>query len=235
MMPINKFQDAGVARRVLVIEDNPGDYALVEDFLLENKNEFILNHAETCKEAKAMLSSEQVQFDVILLDLSLPDKTGIELINEIVAICHTISVIVLTGFENLDFGVKSLSLGIADYLLKDGLTPQMLYKSILYSSERNKRDIQLLDYVKAIEEQNQKLRDIAWIQSHIVRSPLARMMGLIDVFANHCVSEEEKNLLANHVVECAHELDKIITDISDKVYEEAGPGNDFAPGVSIAS
>ncbi len=56
MKPINKFQDTGDTLNILVVEDNPGDYALVEDFLFELKNEFNLKHAQTCKEAKAMLS-----------------------------------------------------------------------------------------------------------------------------------------------------------------------------------
>ncbi|MES2388400.1 MAG: response regulator [Bacteroidota bacterium] len=204
----------------MVIEDNHGDYDLVEDYLLENVNEFILKRAETFRDAKGILEGEQIPFDVILLDLSLPDKTGTELINEIVAKGQTTPVIVLTGYENLQFGVKSLSLGIADYVLKDGLTSQMLYKSILYSCERKKQDVQLLKHLKAIEDKNSRLRDIAWIQSHIVRAPLSRMMGLIDLFANHADSEEEKRMLSNYILDSAHELDKIITDITNKVHEE---------------
>jgi PAS domain S-box-containing protein len=341
MKPINEFRDTDDTRSVLVIEDNPGDYALVEDFLFENKNKFTLKHAQTCKEAKAMLSDGQTQFDVILLDLSLPDKTGIELINEMIAICQATPVIVLTGYESLHFGVKSLSLGIADYLLKDGLTPQMLYKSILYSCERKKAILDLeesekrysnlfhlspepmwvytidnlcfedvndaaikhygyskedflnmtigdikvsttdkaglkndsprkihapgssfeenitmhrkkngelicveenssviehkgkkakivfandvserLNYVAAIEAQNEKLREIAWVQSHVVRAPLSRLMGLIDVFKNHQNTAEETCMIVDYLVASAHELDDIIKDISDKVYDK---------------
>ena len=165
MKSINKIQDTGVTRNVLVIEDNPGDYALVEDFLFENKNEFILKHAQTCKEAKAMLSDGQTQFDVILLDLSLPDKTGIELINEIVAICQATPVIVLTGYESLHFGVKSLSLGIADYLLKDELTPQMLYKSILYSCERKKAVLDLEESEKRYSDLFHLSPEPMWVYS----------------------------------------------------------------------
>jgi len=341
MRSINKFQDAGVTRSVLVIEDNPGDYALVEDFLLEIKNEFSLKHAETCKEAKFMLSGGHPQFDVILLDLSLPDKTGIDLINEIVAVCQGTPVIVLTGYESLHFGVKSLSRGIADYLLKDELTPQTLYKSILYSCERKKgildleesekryselfhlspepmwvytidslrfedvndaavkhygyskeeflsmtiNDIKVhdagktglkddapcntcaskicieehitmhrkkngelicveensnvighkgkkakivfandvserLNYIAAIEAQNEKLREIAWVQSHVVRAPLSRLMGLVDLFKNYQNTAEESCMIVDYLLSSAHELDDIIKDISDKVYDK---------------
>jgi len=341
MKAINRFQDTRGTLSVLVIEDNPGDYALVEDFLFENKNAFDLTHAQTCKEAKAMLTNGQSQFDVILLDLSLPDKTGIELINEIVAISQATPVIVLTGYQGLHFGVKSLSLGIADYLLKDGLTPQMLYKSILYSCERKKAILDLeesekrysnlfhlspepmwvytidnlcfedvneaaikhygyskeeflsmtisdikvytkdqavlkndfrrkasasegsfeenitvhrkksgelicveensnvighkgkkakivfandvserLNYIAAIEAQNEKLREIAWVQSHVVRAPLSRLMGLIDLFINNRNTDEENRLILDYLLTSAHELDDVIKDISDKVYDK---------------
>jgi signal transduction histidine kinase len=54
------------------------------------------------------------------------------------SICDNTPVIVLTGYDDSDFGLKSLSLGISDYLLKDELTSLTLYKSIVYSSERKK-------------------------------------------------------------------------------------------------
>ena len=69
---------------VLVIEDNPGDFALVEEFLLDQVPELKLLHAKNCKEAIDGLSAPVNHFDVVLLDLSLPDKTGIPLIKEIV-------------------------------------------------------------------------------------------------------------------------------------------------------
>src|SRR5437879_7848065 len=98
--------------KILVIEDNPGDFALVEDFLLEQIEVLTLTHAENYKSAKDILSKTTLPFDVVLLDLSLPDKTGIPLINEIVAICSSTPVIVLTGYPDLSSGPKSLALGV---------------------------------------------------------------------------------------------------------------------------
>lgn len=52
----------------------------------------------------------------------MPDKTGLTLIKEIVELCSITPVIVLTGYADCDFGVRSLSLGISDYMLKEELT-----------------------------------------------------------------------------------------------------------------
>src|SRR6202035_2681720 len=64
--------------------------------------------------------------------------TGESLILDIIKICANVPVIVLTGYSDFTFGVKSLSLGVSDYILKDGLSSISLYKSIVYSTERKK-------------------------------------------------------------------------------------------------
>lgn len=73
-----------------------------------------------------------------------------------------------------------------------------------------------MNYIQAIEEQNEKLKAIAWIQSHIVRAPLARIMGLIDLLENHSANQKETSELLGHILTSAHELDEIIRTIVKK-------------------
>jgi len=321
---------------ILVIEDNPGDVTLVEDFLLEHMEYLKLTNARNFKTAKEILSFQNGLIDVVLLDLSLPDKSGTDLIVEVVSLCRKIPVIVLTGNSDFCFGAKSLSLGVSDYLLKDELSSLTLYKSIIYSIERKKalraleesekkyselfhlspmpmyvidletlkflnvnrsairhygysrqeflnmtiRDVmpaddfpgpdenvpgskngdQLnqrstfrhklkngdiinveiegstikhkgrkakivlvidvtdkLNHTKAIEEQNEKLREISWIQSHMVRAPLARILGLIGVLKETKGNKYEVERILNYLELSADELDGIIREITDKV------------------
>ncbi len=128
---------------ILIIEDNHGDYVLVEDFLKEHIPAPEIVNAKTFKEAKLLLIDKSNSYDVILLDLGLPDGNGEALIAEIIALLPECPVIILTGFADLDFSIRSLSLGIADYLLKDDINSTSLYKSILYSIERKKSIIAL--------------------------------------------------------------------------------------------
>ncbi|MDX1365659.1 MAG: PAS domain S-box protein, partial [Arenibacter latericius] len=74
----------------------------------------------------------------------------------------------------------------------------------------------LLDHSKNIQAQNKKLKDIAWTQSHVVRAPLARLMGLITVINDEEISQETKKDLLNHIYTSAIELDVIIKDIVTK-------------------
>lgn len=119
-----------------MIEDNPGDALLVEDFLNEEFESLTLTHVTSFSEAESKLKGEH-SFETILLDLSLPDSEGIDLVNKILKVSDSVPVIVLTGYSNLDFSIESLSKGISDYLLKDELSATLLHKSIIYSLERN--------------------------------------------------------------------------------------------------
>ena len=71
------------------------------------------------------------------------------------------------------------------------------------------------NHIKAIEAQNEKLKKIAWTQSHVVRAPLARIMGLIELLMDDPspVDKKEKEQLLKHLLHSATEFDKIIRNI----------------------
>jgi light-regulated signal transduction histidine kinase (bacteriophytochrome) len=74
-----------------------------------------------------------------------------------------------------------------------------------------------LKYIKAIEEQNEKLREISWMQSHLVRAPLARIMGLIPLFKGSQEDDKETSKILEYISTSAEELDQIIKNISGKI------------------
>jgi PAS domain S-box-containing protein len=81
------------------------------------------------------------------------------------------------------------------------------------------RDItQNKKHLKEIEEQNKKFKEIAWIQSHLVRAPLARVMGLVDLLKDFVPGDDKDELLL-HLTTSAKELDAIIINIADKTPE----------------
>lgn len=128
---------------ILAIEDNPGDFVLVTEFLEERISTTNIYHAPDFKTATQFLKFHQKALDVILLDLTLPDKWGTELVTEVLAMAGNLPVIVLTGNADLEFSIQSISFGVSDYLVKDQLTADVLYKSIIYSIERKKINKQL--------------------------------------------------------------------------------------------
>lgn len=131
----------------LVIEDNEGDFLLIEDYLKEEIPFAVVSRAKTFSEAKEYLGGENT-FKAVLLDLSLPDAQGKKLVNETVRLAEPSPVIVLTGYKDKDFGVETLSEGISDYLLKGDFNASQLHKSIAYSVERKRIGIQLKESEK---------------------------------------------------------------------------------------
>jgi len=123
--------------KLLIIEDNPGDLTLIEEYLKENGLGVNPDSANTYKAAKEYLLGSDLSYDAILLDLKLPDHEGEPLIEEMLQLAGSIPIIVLTGYSDIKFGVKSLSLGVSDYLIKDELSSDILWKSIRYSIERS--------------------------------------------------------------------------------------------------
>lgn len=70
-------------------------------------------------------------------------------------------------------------------------------------------------YIKAIEQQNEKLHAISWMQSHVIRAPLARIMGLIPMFIDPNATLKEKRDISEYLVVSANEMDKVISNITE--------------------
>lgn len=137
---------------VLIVEDNPGDFELVTEYLSEHIIPTLV-HAKNFSAASNILSGSDIIFDVILLDLTLPDKSGNDLIAEILSAAKECPVIILTGYSNVDFSIQSIHQGVADYLLKDSLSPIALFKSISYCIKRKKK-------LQQIKESEKKFSDL---------------------------------------------------------------------------
>jgi PAS domain S-box-containing protein len=73
-----------------------------------------------------------------------------------------------------------------------------------------------LKYIKKIEKQNEALKEISWMQSHIIRAPLAKIMALIPMIQNTDYDEAEKGTALTYLAEAATELDEVIKNISQR-------------------
>jgi PAS domain S-box-containing protein len=71
------------------------------------------------------------------------------------------------------------------------------------------------EYIRAIEEQNKKFKEIAWIQSHMVRAPLARILALVDLIRLDS-PDDDYEIMLDYLSNSAKELDKVIVNIADK-------------------
>lgn len=122
---------------ILVIEDNLGDFLLIQTSLLDTRiNTKCILHAQTLQQGITMLSLHTV--DLILLDLTLPDSIANDSYQQIAHFIKDIPVIILSGSKNEDLALNIVRQGAQDYLIKGELNPRIIEKSILYSIERKK-------------------------------------------------------------------------------------------------
>ncbi|MBC8645186.1 response regulator [Flavobacterium lindanitolerans] len=120
---------------------------LIKDYIREEFRHPVFYEAGNLKEARNILNTEE-KIDIIFLDLILPDGEGERLLNEIIPISRDIPIIILTGFSDKEFSIKSLSYGVSDYLQKEDLNASLLFKTILYNIERKKIAQKLSDSEK---------------------------------------------------------------------------------------
>ncbi len=99
------------------------------------------------------------------------------------------------------------------------------------TSELLKSNERLKSAINSIETQNLKLKEIAWIQSHIVRAPLARMLGIINLIRNYSIPREELTTLLMSLEASGKELDEIIRDIVKKTENVKKGMEDEKPNV----
>lgn len=118
--------------RVLLVEDEAGDAQLVKMNLRQAKNEkFTVTWVESLGEIPACLQAST--FDVLLLDLSLPDSNGLATVYKACLMVGTMPVIVLTGHDDIDFALEALEAGAADYVIKGDFGNDCLAKAVLYT------------------------------------------------------------------------------------------------------
>jgi DNA-binding response OmpR family regulator len=123
--------------KVLMIEDNRGDYQLILKLLEKSENaQFELVHSPKLKSGVELL--ENNSFDVILLDLGLPDSNGLDSFNVILKKHPEIPTIILTGLANEETGIQAIKYGAQDYLVKGEFNGKLLVRAIQYAIERKK-------------------------------------------------------------------------------------------------
>lgn len=123
--------------KILVIEDNLGDFILLDSLLHDTKidTQHII-HVPCLLDAINYLCDHEV--DIILLDLSLPDGIGLTSYEKIAAYEKDAAVIILSGSSDEDVALQVVQMGAQDYIIKDELNARILEKTILYALERKK-------------------------------------------------------------------------------------------------
>jgi len=173
--------------RILLIEDNPGDVRLVQEILREAGSDFTIGVAENLGLGLKFLLSQE--FDVVLLDLGLPDSRGLETLTKVRTQFPSLPVVIMTGSGDEALGVQAVQLGAQDYLVKGQIDSGLLRRALLYAIERKKADEALRHSKEQWELTFNTVPDLIAIldkQHRILRVNRA-MADRLGVTPDHCI------------------------------------------------
>jgi signal transduction histidine kinase len=122
------------AIKILLVEDNPGDVRLLREALAEVGGKFELTVVDQLAPALQRLAA--APFDVLLLDLGLPDSEGLATLAAVRRQALSVPVVVLTGLQDEDAAVRALRDGAQDYLIKGQADGNLLWRALRYAIER---------------------------------------------------------------------------------------------------
>ena len=177
---------------VLLIEDNPGDARLIKELLAEmNSGKFSIERAEQLDVGLDRLARGGI--DVVLLDLSLPDRKGLETFTAAHAGARGVPIIVLTGLDDETVAINAVKEGAQDYLVKGHVNGELLSHAIRYAIERQKMLMELDGYAQTV--------------SHDLKNPLAAIKIASDAFQDLLKHSHDKD-------EDQEEMDQDIRDIA---------------------
>ncbi len=127
---------------ILLIEDNPGDAGLIVQ-MLEGSSalNFHLQVEEDLSSGVNRLGDDH--FDLILLDLDLPDCQGLETLRQVHSRTSAVPIVVLTGQADEDLGIEAVRNGAQDYLTKQEIDGRRLLRSIRYALDRHRMQEEL--------------------------------------------------------------------------------------------
>ncbi|MEO0968947.1 MAG: hybrid sensor histidine kinase/response regulator [Cyanobacteria bacterium J06639_18] len=202
----------GSSVNILLIEDNLADARFLHEVLKQPKfKNFSLFHVKRLKEALNLLdksSQVSVCFDVILLDLTLPDSQGLDSLQPLMECDANLPIVVLTNTNDNELAIEAVRQGAQDYLVKRQVNDESLLRSLRYAIERKqtleslytlnqtlkeKVDKCTLELVKA-QELNQFKSEFVSILSHDIRNPLNTILLTAGLLQNsdEQLSKEKK-------------------------------------------
>lgn len=119
---------------ILLFEDNVADADLVAEYLESSQFDYQITVVKRLKEGLVHLREHT--FDIVLLDLSLPDSKGLATFEKVIEAANEVPIVVLTGADGEELSLTAMQAGAQDYLFKDRLSASVLRRSIRYSIER---------------------------------------------------------------------------------------------------
>lgn len=222
------------AMSILVVEDDPGDFALIQAYiralgLRHPGNQEPVVWAKTLTEGIQIVQRHHPS--LVLLDLSLPDSFGLDTVKKMREVLYGSPIVVLTGNDDQTLDIATLEAGAQDYLIKGQFDQQILGRTIRYALARSALEKELERKNKELEDARQKAENAANTKakflanmSHEIRTPMNAVIGLTQLMLKTSLNEKQYDYLQK-INSSATLLLGVLNDILDFSKIEAGQLN----------
>lgn len=201
---------------ILLVEDNPGDARLLRaELQAERAGGFRIQHVERLSDALAALRASA--YDLVLLDLSLPDSHGLDTCRRLCAAVPEVPVIVLTGLSDEQIAVEAVRAGAEDWLVKGQSDGEVIVRAIRYAIERHRLATRLreLDRLRSL---------FLSVVTHDLKSPAASILSGIDLLLGGRLGPltADQQRVLELARRSAQRQTRLIRDLLDVAVIEAG-------------
>jgi PAS domain S-box-containing protein len=221
---------------ILLIEDNPADARLIDIYLGEAFDDSIYTLTTAYNLQVGLEFIPVKEFAIILVDLTLPDSSGLDTFKKVFEKAPDTPIIVLTGVEDERIGLNAMKLGAQDFLIKGKVKGKGLRRSINYAIERNKLTRELSEKTKKLEEKTadllkekiklseaQKLAHIGSWEWNIEKGVVTCSEEFYDIYG---LSHDETKITYENLLKHVHNEDrKLVKDTIEGSYVKQVPFN----------
>jgi DNA-binding NtrC family response regulator len=200
--------------RLLLVEDDQGDVRLIREMLKQVEHvDYEIWHVSTLREGLVCL--KESSFDVLLLDLGLPDSQNLATFVRFKVAAPNLPVIVLTGFDDGELARTALRKGSQDFLVKGHVDTRLLDCSIRYAIERQRlvqRTAKVNETLIAAER-NRVVQETAGGVAHEINQPLTVVTVVADHLLNTIDASDPNYDLIVSLQAATARIDKIVKDM----------------------
>ena len=205
---------------ILLVEDNPMDAQLIRDLLTDaqknrrNPTQFYLTQARRLEEGIEQIHRQI--FDIILLDLSLPDSFGLGTFERISDVAPNVPIVLLTGLDDELLALDAMQQGAQDYLVKNDVTSSaFLSRAIRYAIERHRLVSELSQKAAELETRNAALDAFSHTMAHQVRGPLSQVIGYAEYAETTYGDELDEAIrhIFNRILQSGLKMNNMISEI----------------------
>ncbi|MBF0392375.1 MAG: response regulator [Alphaproteobacteria bacterium] len=172
-------------RRLLLVEDSSTAAMMVKSVfsIIQGPVNFEeVVHVTTLAAAVAFLASEAGgTVDAVLLDLTMPDSSGLDTLERLRTLFPRPPIVVLTATSDESIGLRALALGAQDYLVKDETYPRLLKRATGYAVQRMRHETNLRAAKEKAEEATALKDKFVALVAHDLRGPLGAINGLVEL------------------------------------------------------